>query len=88
MKSLGSPRRLYSTHGTVAFCYKGVLFAPAKASDDGEHLVSALRTALPVTVVSENEAKTGLIVKQRAAHAKGVTETFFPLFGDEKLVND
>jgi len=38
--------------------------------------------------VSENEAKTGLIVKQRAAHAKGVTETFFPLFGDEKLVND
>lgn len=67
MKSASSPRRLYSTRKTVAFCYAGKLYL---APEKGE-----FRTDVPVVVTAVNDDGS-LMVKQRRAHAKGVVGTF------------
>lgn len=72
MKSLSAPRRVYSTHGTLALCFNGTLFAYA---GEGE---SALRKDVPATITEELE-DGGIVVKQRKAHSKAITETWYPL---------
>lgn len=67
MKSPSSPRRLYSTRKTVAFCYAGKLFL---APEKGE-----FRTDVSVVVTAVNDDGS-LTVKQRKAHAKSVVGTF------------
>lgn len=72
MKSHSAPRRIYSSKGTVVFCFGGKLFAP---SPDAE---TTFRKTVPVTVESVTE-DGGLVVKQRKPHAKVLCETWYPL---------
>lgn len=67
-----APRRLYSTRGTLAVCFNGVLYAPA-AGTETEFLKD-----IPVTI-AETLENGSVTVKQRKAHAKGRTEVWVPL---------
>lgn len=75
MKTASSPRRVYSTLGTLALCHKGLLYGFV-AVNEGEK--SALRKDIPALVTSTNEDGS-IVVKQRRPHAKTVVETWFPL---------
>jgi len=72
MKSPTSPRRVYSTRGTLALCYEGALFG---FTGEGE---TRLRKDVPA-VVTELTDEGGVVVKQRKAHSKAIVETWFPL---------
>jgi hypothetical protein len=72
MKSSNSPRRIYSSKGTVVFCFGGKLFAPTPDTE------STFRKNVPVTVEGVTE-DGGLVVKQRKPHAKVLCETWYPL---------
>jgi hypothetical protein len=75
MKTSDSPRRIYSTMGTLALCHKGVLYGFV-AEKDGE--ASAFRKDVPATVESVNDDGS-ITVKQRKPHAKALVETWFEL---------
>jgi len=67
MKNPSSPRRLYSTRGTMVFLFKGKRYCPA-----GE---SAFVTKAPCTVVEEHKDGS-LTVKQRLPKKAGITEVW------------
>ena len=67
MKNPSSPRRLYSTRGTMVFLFKGKRFAPA-----GE---SAFVTKAPCTVIEEHDDGS-VTVKQRLPKKAGITEVW------------
>lgn len=67
MKNPTSPRRIYSTRGTMVFLFKGKRYCPA-----GE---SAFVTKAPCTVVEEHKDGS-LTVKQRLPKKAGITEVW------------
>lgn len=79
MKSYSAPRRIYSSKGTVVFCFGGKLFAPSPGAE------TTFRKAVPVTVESVTE-DGGLVVKQRKPHAKVLCETWYPLAAPEAVL--
>ena len=71
MKSPTSPRRVYSTQGTLALCFEGTLFAAPEGTK--------CRKGVPAVVISSDPEEGTIKVKQRKAHAKAVTETWTEL---------
>lgn len=69
-KSASDPRRLYSVRGSLACTYRGSLYGSE---------TSTMNRTTPVVVTAFNEAENTVTVRQRAPHAKGITEVWSAL---------